>query len=106
MRPYPVHPFAPIRAIHPDPPQLFPRATEPGKQHPCPSRIGHQSSGHHHDHEHAHRIHQDMPRASRDLLARIMAPNPRDRGAFDALTVQTAHSRMCVTTGLSPHRRA
>ena len=100
-----MHRGALIRAINPDPPQLFPCATEPGKQQPCPNRIGNRGGGYHDDHQQAQRVHEDMPLPPHDLLARIMASDTRDLGRFDALTIQTASGRMRVATGLSPHRR-
>jgi len=92
MLAHPRQQLAAIGAIDPDPPQLLAVTTQALKQQPCAFGIGDRGGRHNHRQEQAHRVDQQMPFATFDLFATVVAAHPAHRGGLDTLAIQTAGS--------------
>ena len=97
------HPFkqtTAIRAIDPNPSELFARSWQPLEQPFRSSGIGNGSCGDNNREQQAHRIDQNRALAAFDPLARIVAAHSRPLGDFHALAIQGSSCRMFVTACL------
>ena len=103
---HPLDQLATIRAIYPDQRQLFACATHTCKQQSRTRRVGYRCRCDHDDQHQAQCVHQQVALASVDVFAFVIATHSWYRASFDALAVQTASSRMLVTTGFASHSSA
>jgi len=60
---------------------------------------------HHHQQEEPQGVHQEMPFAPADLLARIVAAQPALFGRLDALAIHNRRARLRVSPGGAAYRR-
>src|SRR4051812_24605525 len=97
MLAHPRQQLAAIGAIDPDPPQLLAATAQACNQQFCAFGIRKRGSRDDHRQEQAHCVDQQVPFASLDVFAAIVATQAAHRRALDTLTVQTTSGWMFMS---------